>query len=155
MTPPNLESIKIDTKRARIALAAVCRDGLAQATIEAAFADADQLVLEIERLRAIPESGVPPKRSSMAEEKPWTPSVETQLEMANGCLDMVHDVLEAHGIDMKGCPPMMYEEAIHNLYVWTAKASAACVRDHAWHDGDEEKVGECLLQGIKTFGRKP
>lgn len=37
------------------------------------------------------------------------------LEMANGCLVMIHDDLVSAGLSMKGCPPMMYNDAIRQL----------------------------------------
>lgn len=45
------------------------------------------------------------------------PTLRQQLEMADGCLDMVREKL-VHALggedQMAGCPPMMYPEAIHN-----------------------------------------
>ena len=38
-----------------------------------------------------------------------------ELEMADGCLDMIREDLEAFGLDMDGCPPMMYNDALRNL----------------------------------------
>ena len=39
---------------------------------------------------------------------------EQEHEMSNGCLDMIHGALEAR-INMDGCPPMFYPEAIRNI----------------------------------------
>lgn len=43
------------------------------------------------------------------------------LEMADGCLDMVRGDLEAFGLDMDGCPPMFYNDALRNLVARLAK----------------------------------
>jgi hypothetical protein len=44
----------------------------------------------------------------------WS-SAKQNLEMADGCLDMVREVLVVAGLDMDGCPPMMYDDAIATL----------------------------------------
>lgn len=40
-----------------------------------------------------------------------------ELEMANGCLDMVREELVALGMNMDGCPAMFYNDAIRNVAV--------------------------------------
>lgn len=73
--------------------------------------------------------------------------------MANECLDEVKEGLIGSEIDMSACPPMFYREAIHNLYVWTARASRDCQRDHNWHDGDDKAVAKCLVASIRVQGK--
>lgn len=49
----------------------------------------------------------------------WPADGYTWKEYADdawGCLDMVKEMVEAKGIDMSATPPMMYPEAIHNLW---------------------------------------
>lgn len=74
------------------------------------------------------------------------------LEMARACLDQIREGLEAKGISMEQCPPMFYPEAIHNLAIWTAKASRDCWRDHQWHNEDLKAVGACMAAGVKRYG---
>ena len=38
-----------------------------------------------------------------------------ELDMADGCLLMIRERLEMCGMEMDGCPPMMYDDAISNL----------------------------------------
>jgi hypothetical protein len=38
-----------------------------------------------------------------------------QLDMANGCLDMIHETIAGFGMDLSGTPPMFYPEAIQTL----------------------------------------
>jgi len=41
--------------------------------------------------------------------------VRQDLEMANGCLDMVRETLESLGLDMKATPAMNYNDAIRQI----------------------------------------
>jgi hypothetical protein len=69
--------------------------------------------------------------------------------MAGECLLEVRQGLEQLGVPMEGCPPMFYREAVHNLYVWSARAGRDCQRDHNWHDGNDEEVAKCIVANIK------
>jgi hypothetical protein len=73
------------------------------------------------------------------------------LEMADSCLGMIRRSLEDKGISMEQCPPMFYPEAIHNLAVWTAKASRDCWRDHQWHNEESKAFADCMTAGIKHY----
>jgi len=50
-------------------------------------------------------------------------SAADELELANGCLDMVREELEHLGIPMQGCPAMFYNDAIRNLAVILGRAA--------------------------------
>lgn len=69
--------------------------------------------------------------------------------MADECLNEIRDALSSIGVPMELCPPMLYREAMHNMYVWSAKAGRDCQRHHNWHDGDEKAVAECLRESLK------
>lgn len=73
------------------------------------------------------------------------------LEMADSCLGMIRRSLEDKGISMEQCPPMFYPEAIHNLAIWTAKASRDCWRDHQWHNEEGSALGACMTVGVKRY----
>lgn len=73
------------------------------------------------------------------------------LEMADSCLEMIRKGLDDKGIPMEQCPPMFYPEAIHNLAVWTAKASRDCWRDHQWHGEEVKALAACLTAGVKRY----
>lgn len=46
------------------------------------------------------------------------------------CLDLVREALMQHGVKMESCPPMLYPEAIHNLFVWGIRAGQECLKKH-------------------------
>lgn len=73
-------------------------------------------------------------------------------EMSRGCFEMIKEKLVDLGIRMDRCPPMFYPEAIHNLYVWTAKASRDCMRDHQWHGKDESAAAKCIHDAVIRYG---
>ena len=52
------------------------------------------------------------------------------LEMANGCLDMIREELELLGLDMKGCPAMFYDDAIRRIAAILGRAAGF----DAFHD---------------------
>lgn len=52
-----------------------------------------------------------------------------ELELANGCLDMVREELESLGLPMAGCAPMFYGDAIHNVAVRLGCAAGFTTRD--------------------------
>jgi hypothetical protein len=76
------------------------------------------------------------------------------LGWADSILGQIKEVLAAKGIPMNACPPMLYPEAVHNLYVWTAMASRDCWRDHQWHNNDVGVAGKCLSEGVKRYADK-
>jgi hypothetical protein len=67
------------------------------------------------------------------------------------CLLLIKEKLEALGIEMTACPPMFYPEAIHNLFVWTAKASWECWGRHGFHGEWQPgpKVAQCIVKQIQ------
>lgn len=52
-----------------------------------------------------------------------------ELELANGCLDMVREEIVAWGLPMEGCAPMFYNDAIHNVVVTLAAKAGLSTRD--------------------------
>lgn len=66
-------------------------------------------------------------------------------------LKMIKEKLDGLGISMESCPPLFYPEAIHNLYVWTAKASRDCQAKHSWHGNNEKEVVKCIMARIKAI----
>ena len=60
------------------------------------------------------------------------------LEIANGCLVMIHDDLQAAGLDLSGTPPMMYNDAMRQVFVILGRKAglvtwaeiATVVREH-------------------------
>lgn len=61
--------------------------------------------------------------SPTTKQRPRRNRYRDELEMANGCLDMVREELEHLGLPMKGCPPMFYNDAIRNLAVILGRAA--------------------------------
>jgi hypothetical protein len=79
---------------------------------------------------------VKPKRKSIV------PSVKDNLDMANGCLNMVRTRLEALGTNMDATPPMFYEEAIQSTVVRYAQATRSGIAARLRTLADEiEKEG--------------
>jgi len=77
---------------------------------------------------------------------------EDRLEMADGCLRMVHEKLEAYGMDLSGTPPMMYPEAIQSLVHHAVKDAFK----EGFLEGDGgadqmEKSFECYQKDFKGF----
>ena len=60
------------------------------------------------------------------------PAKPEDVSMADDCLGMIYEVLEKH-IEMDGCPPMFYPEAIHNCIAMPKRAIMRAT-------GAEEKV---------------
>jgi len=86
--------------------------------------------------------------------EPTLKELKDDAEMSRGCFDMIKEKLVGLGIEMDACPPMFYPEAIHNLYVWTAKASRDCQRDHQWHGKDESAAAKCIHEGVIRYGQE-
>lgn len=63
----------------------------------------------------------------------------------------IRETLSRLGVPMEHCPPMMYPEAIHNLAVWTARASRDCWRDHEWHKDDHAAFSKCMYDSIRRY----
>jgi hypothetical protein len=83
-----------------------------------------------------------------------------ELEMSNGCLNMVQDAL-AKCIPMAGCPAMLYDDAIHNLaqfYYWLGSRG---VRPKKLVQGESKQWNLFLVVRVKAInktrreGRKP
>ncbi len=75
------------------------------------------------------------------------------VEMANECLSMIREKL-ARVIPMEHCPPMLYPEAIQNMFVWTARASRDCQVEHSWHHGDETLASKCIKGKVGEYAYK-
>jgi hypothetical protein len=63
------------------------------------------------------------------------------------CLHMVKESIEKRGVNMDGCPPMFYPEAIHNLFAWGIKGALACREAHG--NRDQKHLIECVLAWMK------
>jgi hypothetical protein len=61
------------------------------------------------------------------------PAAPSEESWARECLEMIREDLEAYGLSMQGCPPMMYNDAIRSLVARLGKraglATVAQVRD--------------------------
>ena len=53
--------------------------------------------------------------------------LEGELEMSNGCLNLIREDLEAQGTDMSHTPPMMYNDAIRATFVRKMEEARALV----------------------------
>ncbi len=73
--------------------------------------------------------------------------------MAGECLSMIREKL-ARVIPMEHCPPMLYPEAIQNIFVWKARASRDCQVEHSWHHGDETLASKCIKGKVGEYAAK-
>lgn len=70
--------------------------------------------------------------------------LKERAESGYECLDLIREKLVGLGLDMDGCPPMFYPEAIHTLYARTARAAAECQKEHDSHKGDKQAWSACI-----------
>ena len=70
--------------------------------------------------------------------------------MADDCLGMIYDVLVKH-IDMDGCPPMFYPEAIHNCIAMPKRAIMRAIgaEEKVVGAADEDKLVELIVTRMK------
>lgn len=66
---------------------------------------------------------------------------------------LIKEELIELGVQMDGCPPMWYPEAIHNLFVWTAMAARDCTIFHDFHKMDLRATRQCLVASIKEMAK--
>lgn len=89
-----------------------------------------ELVAQLRKLTAANE------REPLVHYRDWckvaADALEQQLrneEMSTGWFEMIREDLEGFGLDMKGCSPMMYNDAIRNLVARLAKHGGLTTAD--------------------------
>ena len=125
----------------------------AETSLQQAEPQYRDLVQEARRREVeIPKTPIlnPMSPKAVQKSQPETPD---DTGMAGECLAMIREKL-ARVIPMEHCPPMLYPEAIQNMFVWTARASRDCQVEHSWHHGDEALASKCIKGKVGEYADK-
>lgn len=79
-------------------------------------------------------------------------SLKAEKDDAETCLDLVREALVQHGVQMEKSPPMLYPEAIHNLFIWGIKAGQECLKNHGIQS--QEHQVKCISDWIAKHQAK-